>query len=441
MPEDDKAAPADTPPLPAGPAAGSPTIINAPVPDALTMGRIVAIGVGLLFVTAALYASEWGRYPVPMTNLLIAAGVGSVVTSFGGQATLTGKTYIFAGVTAVMFAILWFLNPAPSPAAAFLRGKISDISFRKFDARLAAPDYVYSFLHSDFNQLRFVIFADEISGASATLYLLPRDQTETPPIRIPTKCFGPYLGKQTRIDWEFDGENLRIRDRQHGNKVIGGTITDTDVEDCDDIRVADAGGLPSLPDIVTRAYAQYVKEPRAPLDQAAIGRALNDLSSDSSDIRQAARESLARGKPEDVPAFLDNLAEDDSYRVRLGVIVALTEMLRQDKSLSTSLADKITPEQAQILVDLAGNQDRTLRLYATEFLYDLGDPRTARLALQNAAETDDARARYNWIFAARDGWSRMNAEEKAAVAPVLDEIRRKSAGAPQASELLKWYAQ
>jgi hypothetical protein len=35
----------------------------------------------------------------------------------------------------------------------------------------------------------------------------------------------------------------------------------------------------------------------------------------------------------------------------------------------------------------------------------------------------------------------MNAEEKAAVAPVLDEIRRKSAGAPQASELLKWYAQ
>lgn len=67
-----------------------------------------------------------------------------------------------------------------------------------------------------------------------------------------------------------------------------------------------------------------------------------------------------------------------------------------------------------LLLEAAGSKDRTLRIYASEFLYDLGDPEMSRQALALAAKTDDENARYNWLLVAQGGWHKLDAAQKQA---------------------------
>lgn len=67
-----------------------------------------------------------------------------------------------------------------------------------------------------------------------------------------------------------------------------------------------------------------------------------------------------------------------------------------------------------------------MRVYATEFLFDLGDPRATKLAIQRAAVTSDDNARYNWLLVAQAAWFKLTEGEKKALADALERAKQQS---------------
>mgnify|MGYP005728637649 CR=1 FL=1 len=107
------------------------------------------------------------------------------------------------------------------------------------------------------------------------------------------------------------------------------------------------------------------------------------LSDDDPRTRRAARRALSnQGLGLLAPALTELTSTGGlTYRVRLGLVVALTEMMRDNKRSREALVKQISPDALGVLLDAAVDPDRTLRIHASEFLFDLGDPRAFDAAI------------------------------------------------------------
>lgn len=118
------------------------------------------------------------------------------------------------------------------------------------------------------------------------------------------------------------------------------------------------------------------------------------LESDDDETRRGARDSLAAGGLSAVSALMSANRETASYRFELGAVVALTKLLRSDKSLRNEVSLRLDQDDIDWLVGLSSDDDRTMRIYASEFLYDLGDPRAIDTAVSNFPAAS-ANGKYN----------------------------------------------
>jgi hypothetical protein len=57
----------------------------------------------------------------------------------------------------------------------------------------------------------------------------------------------------------------------------------------------------------------------------------------------------------------------------------------------------INAENLKILVIASADEDRAIRIYASEFLYDLGDPRTIPVAFEQFSSASES-GRYNLLL-------------------------------------------
>jgi hypothetical protein len=154
---------------------------------------------------------------------------------------------------------------------------------------------------------------------------------------------------------------------------------------------------------------------------------LERLKSEDSATRRDARNALAQVPVESVPRIMQAFGRQvGDYRVKLGVCVAIAQMLRADKTKAPNISTRLTGDDVARLVGLAGDPDRTVRVYVTEFLVNLGDPRTASLAIQQAAATKDDNARYNWLLVAQAAWPKLTIADKRALAAPLERARESS---------------
>ncbi|MBL3564669.1 hypothetical protein JMM59_06575 [Rhodovulum sulfidophilum] len=131
-----------------------------------------------------------------------------------------------------------------------------------------------------------------------------------------------------------------------------------------------------------------------PVAAASFQGLLTQLESPETATRRTARTRLAGlGTGLVRPAMAELLNPDLTYRLQLGLVVALTEMLRDNKRARGDIITMIDDAALTELLRLATNNDRTIRVYAGEFLYDLGDPRVFVLAPEvwNSGISDSGR--------------------------------------------------
>lgn len=132
----------------------------------------------------------------------------------------------------------------------------------------------------------------------------------------------------------------------------------------------------------------------APVAADSFPGLLAQLESPDTATRRTARTALAGiGTGLVRPAMAELLSPDPSYRLQLGLVVALTEMLRDNKRSRDDIITMIDDAALTEMLRLAANNDYTIRVYAGEFLYDLGDPRVFDLASEvwNSDISDNGR--------------------------------------------------
>lgn len=377
-----------------------------------------AIGVGILLIAIG-GGSLAARLTSAMPALLVlCAGVGIVLGAFGSSATVRYRGVVVAGVGAL--AVILFALTERTMEKGYAFGDISG-DVRSSTIRVVG-DRAY---HGAFEgrHYQFVVLGREIQKRNLEVEIVfPPTEGKEDDQTFLFECvdsseLSRALGSESTVEWRFDRKRgVLLRDGRDGGAV-------TEVGTCGaGAAEPQAAGLILIP----RAHAED--------DPARVRRQLDDLRSGSVDVRREARQALAGGGLAAVRPMLDTLAGADvSYRARLGIIVALTEMLRADRSLGDAVAAQITPEDLDRLAAAAGDPDRTIRVYASEFLYDLADPRVVPIARQRlVAASEDGR--YNLLLVIKGAYQRLPAAEREELARGLSTLRTQVG--PRTSELI-----
>lgn len=438
----------------------SQSLIEIEFPRKITPFVMLAMATGSALAIASLAGPAFIDMPSAAKSVAMGAGIAIILAAFGGQATVRGRTFVFAGVAGIAAALIWFLDwseqkHVTEKSRSYAQGWIGGVPVGKYKVSLKFGTRALGYHSSENKQFQFVAFKSQILGKVATVEILGGDNPDTSEFNdliIESACFEPWIGREEPIDWSYDAvRNVIV---ENGTSRAIGARLGQPTEPCmTDIEVsAAARQAPRLAHaawMTSTAFAEeqqqqigpLVEQKFSPLTEAEIDQAFTDLSSDDSDVRRGARDILSSATPENIPQIMERLRRSQNigaYRIRLGVSVALAEMLRRDKSQAERI--KLEPADIDILLEFASAGDRTLRVYAAEFLFDLAYPEVTKKALERAARvsTDSSfdEARYSLLFLSQSGWLKLSSEQQFGLKVFIDEIRLNSAGKSKTLELL-----
>lgn len=343
------------------------------------------VGCGLLVVGLACDGLSFVTSTV--ATLVTCSGLGIVFGAFGSTAVIRYKGVVIAGVAAVAIALLLVVDHIRRERLVRLEidGDVKGARLELFG------ESAYPGADQSGRSFEFFILGNAITKERLSLIVtLPTSHPETDGADpreiafdcIPSTAISKFIGAGKTLQWRFDKDD-ELLTGVDGKSIASGPCPE--------------GGTSrpsfSLLDgfqVVGEAFAQGVED---------VHELLADLESDSAAVRRAARTRLAEHFPAAIaPIMASWERQPESYRLRLGVCVALTEYLREHMRERRNISALLTDSQLELLVTAAGDPDRTLRVYASEFLYDLGDRRTIAIAARRFEGASDD-GRYNLIVA------------------------------------------
>jgi hypothetical protein len=376
---------------------------------------------GLLFISITSVYRSYFAVNGMQSNLVLCIGAALVLAAFGGQATVRIGGIIMAGVAGVALGLFIYLQH--SSRDLFLQGTIDGFDYVTYKSlEISQKNSVLGrIVQNHGNPKRshydFAIFKREIDSPILKVVLTASDPAGTERVlHVRTGDLEWAFGESQRLEWELrkedDGEDsiLTIFDHSSDN-TIAREVTRG---------ISPIARISIDPILIRAAFAQEMAGIELPL-------MLERLKADDASTRRGARDALSQVPIDSIPVLMKTLGQEASnYRVKLGICVALAEMLRANKSQADAISSKLTEVDLNLILDAAGDPDRTVRVYAAEFLFDLGDTRTPKLAISRAAGTSDDNARYNWLLVSQTSWHKLSPAEKAALSTPLNEAKRRS---------------
>jgi len=354
--------------------------------------------------------------------LVVCAGLGVIFGAFGSTASISipVQGITLTGVAAIVVALFIILIGQLDNRYVLVRVN-GDI--QEADVSLAGDHDYFGAFRKALKSHDFIIFGKEIKARKLHVTVTMKDRTEYPFDCIDAAVIRPYLASGMTIEWSFkrptdDNDTPKILDSD-GQPVandIGGCRHDILRASTTDAETKRSGYVPGL---ISVAYAQA----SGALSDEEIGKLIGQLESDISRLRRGARSDLAAAGPVIVQPLLARLnQENSSYRLRLGVVVALAEMLRDNKDKRALVIGKIEGDALERLVEAAADKDRTIRIYASEFLYDLGDPRSIPMAF-NQFRTASPNGRFNVLLPVKGAVPFATAAEKTNVITTIVPLK------------------
>jgi hypothetical protein len=387
------------------------------MPSRLVMSAIL---VGLLLVVIGLAMSIAAVMLIFNERLLLlgqltaCVGFGIVLAAFGTRAQGTWRNWALAGSgasAAALFLILTQLPTGSSPSYQKL-GQIQG----EFDlvANLQIRDVEPFFIRKESNTLvHFIILDKQFRTNSIDVTI---ETNEKGPgkerFRMTSEAakIEPYLrNPNTVIKWQFDYGTRKIKD---GAKVLFEERDPSERQLSE--RLRPGASLLPLFSPISAAFA-------AMLDTRAL---IDGLRADEPSIRRNSRDGLVARGPAAVAAMMSALRQTpNDYRLRVGVIYCLAEMLRKkvDRNVIMNL---LTDEDIRLLVQAATfDEDTTIRLEATEFLFYLKDPRAAQASLDAAKAGKDDRGTYNSVLILKSSQEALKQPEQTRIIRELNAIQ------------------
>jgi hypothetical protein len=131
-------------------------------------------------------------------------------------------------------------------------------------------------------------------------------------------------------------------------------------------------------------------------------------------VRRNARDALIALGPITVAPMLEAWHQSPSdYKTKLGVVVVINDMLRNDDNSGGDISNKLNQSDIKLLVGAASDNDKTIRLQATELLYTLRDKRVVSDSLDVVRNGSNENAVYNNLLILK------------AIVPTLDYTEKK----------------
>lgn len=360
------------------------------------------LGVGLGLVLFGALCMYQGITTQPIAKLLVSAGLGIVLGAFGAGALLKlpqGITVMGVAALAVLLFQMLQNNPTESYVKVTISGDVQETQVDFVGER----SYLGAFQKAE-RFYRFIVFGNELSHSVMSLYITTTaDHREFIFDCIKKDLIAAHMASGGTVSWRF-------------NKAKGELLNATD-----DSLVAKVGscrnaGQASLhfPDLISSAHAQPSFDAKPIIQQ---------LESESGYVRRNARTTLARMGTSAVAPILESMRKQPTdYRTRLGLVVALAEMMREHKAERQKIAGMMSQADLAWLAQAATDEDRTIRIYASEFLYDLGDPRTVQeVKKQFPTAGDDGR--FNLLLSLQGTVPYLNAAQKTDVAKFASSIK------------------
>lgn len=353
---------------------------------AILVGLFLSVaGAGVIIITDK--AAQLGV-------LTTCVGFGIILAAFGSRASGGWQKLTATGAGALAIALfLLYQQYAPAPVEFKKPGLISGDINKVADLRIVDEHPLYTFRDRSTRTLRFIILDRQFRNPQLTIQVETNEKDDDKQFFEMTgdgeTIVKRYFANPSTqvIKWVFDYETRTIKD---GDTVI------FRVPDRLDERHLGADPRPDawlrVPALIGRAFAGIV-EPRE------VPRLIADLKSDNPIVRRNARDDLVAAGPEGVrPMMAAWRASADEYRVKLGVVFALNGMLREKGSANKAIAGLLSDADIKLLVDAANDDDKTVRLFAAEFLFKLRDPRVVAPAVQAVREQRNADGVYNSVL-------------------------------------------
>jgi hypothetical protein len=407
-------------------------------------------------------------------NILICVGIALLFAATGSQATLRIGGVVLAGGAAIAIASFLILENhrvdqenREAKKREYVRGRLLNVDTGLYDVRITLGKPVLGFPLYSKSRYDFVIFRNEIDQSFATVELerskLKGENSAVPQnitITIPRGCIENMLGRE--LEWEYrpPGDNVRSSgdNAQTSPSVIFDRILRQNIGkfprrfDEDDSVACNTDAHASDRTWQDPTNGRWAFLPTAWAQGGGLpvfgDKLIAQLQSDDTNVRRSARDELASLPPESLRPALDTLRNlgkittnvENRYRLKLGLCIGFAQMLRLDPYKATRIREILTDADRTALLEAAGDEDRTVHIYATEFLYDLHDRKITKLALQRAAEPADTETeksrRFQLLFVAKSIWPTLPDGEKSELRPYLEEVRKHSSSDPKTLELL-----
>jgi hypothetical protein len=388
-----------------------PSQIERGIPQNLVMAGIV---VGLLLVIGGIGLSIFGNN-VLLSSLMTCVGFGIVLVTFGSKAGGTWAGWSATGAGAM--AIILFLvleHYTPSPGIFYKKGQLRGDLSKIADLRIIDETPMYEFRDRTTSSIRFVLLDRRLKSQRMSIQV---DTNEKGAGREFFELIGnskdihdKYLSggpdDDSVIQWTFDYDHRVVKD---GEVVVFSEPSRLP----ENIIPAAASDHSSFLDLMPSIDLAFAEEAAQGVDPN-LTELIQKLKDNDASTRRNARDELAAKGPSAVGAMMTALRSDPSnYRTKLGVIYALSEMLRQNSDRRLAISTALNESDFPLLVAAASDDDKTIRFQAAEFLSILQDPRAvpASAAASRAANQND-KASNQLIILRESGKSLSDSQKK-----------------------------
>lgn len=346
----------------------------------------VVVGLALIFFGIGLWTYGRGSQ---LSSLMTCVGFGLVLASFGSTAKGGWAGWTVTGAGALAIVLFLILQHYPSPSFIFKKGQLRGDFSQVADVRIIDEHPMYEYRDRTTSSIRFVMLEKKLKSGRLSLQV---DTTERGDGREFFELFGDAELIQSRyladgvdtdkqIQWTFD----------YGKRVVkdGGDIIFAERDSLDQARntARQTSIIDFNPDVhfISTAKAEPTLN-----QQADIKGLIERLKSDDTSVRRNARDQLSTGDPGAIPQMMEAFRGNaTNYRIRLGVVYALDEMLRRSPGQRSAISAALKPDDFPGLVSAASDDDKTIRNYAAEFLFQLQDPRAVPASVQAARDASD----------------------------------------------------
>lgn len=359
--------------------------------------------VGLVLTASGGLAISLGLLPFTVALLILCCGLGIILGSFGSKATVKYKGVVITGVAAISIALLWFVRDTMVSEYVELEigGDIRAAKVEIFDGDL-------SILGAERRNAHRFIVLDEIRRDLISVEITPQGAKRALEFNCVDKNeIQNHFGKGGIVQWRFD---------QAKSIIFVGNPPKT---------IAEVGPCRGANNRTStkREIVQVGLIGSALAGEASTQQLLKDLESRSTYIRRSARSGLGKSGIAGLSAILIHWrANPNSYRVRLGVLVALSKMLSDNKSLNKEISQQLSEDDIRRIVSDLSNSEPTIRVYASEFLFDLADPRAAPMIIDELSRANERIAK-DLVHALKGSYNYLSQPERDAVNVGLGAIQ------------------